>query len=74
MTVRVKVEEVTPEDPEAAGDPPCPPSESPQLPAGDNWREEVARSKGKFVPEEEEQHLRGAGKGMKERDLLPTPR
>ncbi|KFV07667.1 Zinc finger protein 197, partial [Pterocles gutturalis] len=41
VTVRVKVEEVVPvdvEDPEVTGDPPNPPSESPQLPS-----EEVAR-------------------------------
>ncbi|XP_075594639.1 zinc finger and SCAN domain-containing protein 26-like isoform X1 [Balearica regulorum gibbericeps] len=56
VTVRVKVEEVAPgdaEDPEMVGDPPSPPSESPQLPSG----EEVAQGKVKFVPEEEEQCL-----------------
>ncbi|NXN76213.1 ZN391 protein, partial [Himantopus himantopus] len=60
VTVRVKVEEVTPgdaEDPQVAGDPPTPPLESPQLPSGgDVWQEEVARTKVKFVPEEEERH------------------
>lgn len=71
VTVRVKVEEVAPgeaEDTEAVGDPPSPPSESPQLPSGDGWREEVAWGKVKFVPEEEEQRLQETGNGLKERD------
>ncbi|XP_052630794.1 zinc finger protein 696-like [Harpia harpyja] len=41
VTVRVKVEEVAPgdaEDPEVLGDPPSPPSVSPQFPSGDDWR------------------------------------
>lgn len=65
--MRVKVEEVAPgdaEDPEVSGDPPNPPSASPQFPSGDDWREEVARGKVKFVPEEEERRLQEAGNGV----------
>lgn len=72
--MRVKVEEVAPgdvEDPEVVGDPPSPPSESPQLPSGDDWGEEVAQGKVKFVPEEEERHLQEPGNGLKERDPSP---
>ncbi|XP_055568281.1 zinc finger protein 446-like isoform X2 [Falco cherrug] len=67
VTVRVKVEEVAPgdvEDPEVAGDPPSPPPESPQLPSGDGWQEEVALGKVKCVPKEEEQCLQEAGPTM----------
>ncbi|NXK01267.1 ZN391 protein, partial [Corythaixoides concolor] len=71
VTVRVKVEEVAPgdaEDPEVMEDPWNPPSEPPQLPLRDGWREEVAPGKVKCVPEEEEQHLQEAGDdGLKER-------
>ncbi|XP_074710817.1 uncharacterized protein LOC141937186 isoform X2 [Strix uralensis] len=72
VTVRVKVEEVAPgdvEDPEVAGDPPSHPSELSQLPSGDNWREEVARGKVKFVPEEEERRLQEAERLEKDGDL-----
>ncbi|XP_064293645.1 zinc finger protein 500-like isoform X1 [Phalacrocorax carbo] len=71
VTVRVKVEEVAPgdaEDPETVGDPPSPPSESPQLPSGDSWREDVAWGKVKFVPEEDERHLQETGPTMASRD------
>lgn len=67
VTVRVKVEEVAPgdaEDPEVPGEPPNPASVSPQFPSGDDWREEVARGKVKFVPEEEERRLQEAGNGV----------
>ncbi|XP_074023958.1 uncharacterized protein [Numenius arquata] len=60
VTVRVKVEEVAPgdtEDPEVVGDPLNPVLESPQLPPGAGWREEVAWGKAKVVPEEEDRHL-----------------
>ncbi|XP_065511406.1 zinc finger and SCAN domain-containing protein 22-like [Caloenas nicobarica] len=70
VTVRVKVEEVAPgatEDAGGAGDPPGAPSESPQLPSGDG-RQEVARSKVKFGPEEEERHPRAAGPTVASRD------
>ncbi|NWZ59996.1 ZN391 protein, partial [Haliaeetus albicilla] len=72
VTVRVKVEEVAPgdaEDAEVSGDPPNPPSASPQFPSGDDWREEVARGKVKFVSEEEERRLQeAAGPTMASRD------
>ncbi|NXK56992.1 ZN391 protein, partial [Chauna torquata] len=58
VTVRVKVEEVAPgdvEDPEVVVDPPSPAAEPPQFSTGDGWREEAARSKVKFDPEEEEE-------------------
>ncbi|NXN20620.1 ZN572 protein, partial [Nycticryphes semicollaris] len=71
VTVRVKVEEVAPgdtEEPEVVGDPPNSPLESPQLPPGTGWREEVTRGKAKVVPEEEERHLQEPGPTVVSRD------
>ncbi|XP_014812410.1 PREDICTED: myeloid zinc finger 1 isoform X2 [Calidris pugnax] len=71
VTVRVKVEEVAlgdTEAPEVVGDPLNPPLESPQLPPGAGWQEEVARGKTKVVPEEEERHLQEPGPTMVSRD------
>ncbi|XP_055663622.1 zinc finger protein 500-like [Falco peregrinus] len=42
------------------GPPQAPPPESPQLPSGDGWQEEVALGKVKCVPKEEEQCLQEA--------------
>ncbi|NXT02384.1 ZN572 protein, partial [Jacana jacana] len=73
VTVRVKVEEVTPgdtEDPEVVGDPPSSPLESPQLPLGAaDWREEVTLVKPKFVPKEEEGRLQEPGPTTVSRDM-----
>ncbi|XP_062448935.1 zinc finger and SCAN domain-containing protein 31-like [Rhea pennata] len=69
VTVRVKVEEVTPEDmgsPENVWESQSPPSEPPQLISDDNSQEQVARSKFKFphVPEDDVQSLQETGPGM----------
>ncbi|XP_068779590.1 myeloid zinc finger 1 isoform X3 [Struthio camelus] len=69
VTVRVKVEEVTPEDmesPENLWESQSPPSEPPQLISDDDAQEEVARSKFKFprVPEDETQCLEETGPAM----------
>lgn len=71
--MRVKVEEVAPEDmedPQALEDPPSPPSEPPQLPSELGQQQEVAPGKVKVVPEEEERHLQEAGDGLEGWDLL----